>query len=546
MTVPNDPRDPAWGLPALPEKITAFRPAQLQAIDEILWRFQFGAKYVVLDAPTGSGKTLVAEAVRRLFTRSMGGTLPVKGLYMCVDRGLQRQFQRDFDYAETVMGRANYPTLDFPERFEGPERLSCDDCTSGQGKKLVGKQRSGCDWCRSKDLCPYLVAKREALAAPLACVNTSYFLHEANGPGAFSDWPLIIADEGDRLEDQLMAYAEVKLGKRRLADWGLLPTGFDAGQPPVEQVVEWLDRASDEAARDLQRLVQASVELTLQERREKRRLENLIDRLESLKDDYPKGNWVVQSGEDSPVVFKPVKVDGVGQGLLWGHAQQWLIMSATVLDAGRMLRDLGVHDSWAVVQMPSSFPVANRPIYARPAADVTAKNMPVAVPLVAEAVAKIIDAHPKERILVHTVSYRMAGELKRLLPDTSRCHWLESSELREEVLGQYLARPDAVLIAPALERGLDLPDDACRVVVICKVPYPDLGDPQVNARFNLLGGRDWYMGRTLRSLVQMTGRGVRHEQDWCVTYILDEQIRRVLDRNASRLPAWWLEAVQWS
>src|SRR5574340_1373177 len=122
MSLPIDPHDLQWGEPPLPEKITAFRPAQLRAIEEILWRFEWGTQYVVLDAPTGTGKTLIAEAVRR--------QLNTRALYMCVDRGLQRQFRQDFTYAPTIMGRANYPPLDYPERFRTEEHLSCDDCTA--------------------------------------------------------------------------------------------------------------------------------------------------------------------------------------------------------------------------------------------------------------------------------------------------------------------------------------------------------------------------------------------------------------------------------
>src|ERR1044071_802580 len=101
----------------LPPWAHTVRPAQQEAVDAIVRRFEGGAQVVILDAPTGSGKTLVAELVRR--------ALNTRALYVCVDRGLQDQVLRDFDYAKIIKGRRNYPTLDRAQAF--PE-LTCEDC----------------------------------------------------------------------------------------------------------------------------------------------------------------------------------------------------------------------------------------------------------------------------------------------------------------------------------------------------------------------------------------------------------------------------------
>jgi ATP-dependent DNA helicase DinG len=533
MTLPQ-PQDPSWGDPSLPAKITSFRPAQVTAIDEILWHYQFGAKVVALEAPTGAGKTLIGEVVRR--------KLEGAGLYMCVDRGLQRQFEGDFKYAKVMMGRRNYPTYHFPEEFDAPDRLSCEDCT-------ISDKAKECKYCPApvKIHCPYRNAKELALRGPLTCVNASYFLTECNGPGAFSGWPLIIADECDQLEDVLMGYAEVKVSHKRMHEWQVeAPESFiqnALGKPPVEDVRDWANRLMHAANIDLSRLDPESGDV--RERRQHRVLTNLILRLDKLAEDFATGGWVCNAqSSESAVIFRPVKVDHMAKDLLWKHGKRWLLMSATVLGAKELLADLGVHDYWQGVSMPSSFPVENRPIYYRPAAHVTRENMSQAIPALAKAVTGIMAAHPNERILVHTVSYQLARSLKSLLTDP-RCLWLEGSDQRADLIENYRLKPNSVLLAPALERGLDLPDDACRVVVVCKIPYPNLGDPQVRARYDLAGGRDWYIGRALRSLVQATGRGVRHEKDWAATYILDEQFGRIVNRNAYRLPKWWLDAVKW-
>ena len=63
----------------------------------------------MLDGPTGSGKTLVAEAVRQ--------ELDSTGVYACTTKSLQAQFKASFPYAKVVMGRANYPCSGKEDQF---------------------------------------------------------------------------------------------------------------------------------------------------------------------------------------------------------------------------------------------------------------------------------------------------------------------------------------------------------------------------------------------------------------------------------------------
>src|SRR2546423_12028209 len=59
----------------LPDWFHTFRDHQINAIEEILDAYRSGASVVVLDAPTGSGKTLIAESVRQLLRNGTGDSL---------------------------------------------------------------------------------------------------------------------------------------------------------------------------------------------------------------------------------------------------------------------------------------------------------------------------------------------------------------------------------------------------------------------------------------------------------------------------------------
>ena len=93
-----------------------------------------------------------------------------------------------------------------------------------------------------------------------------------------------------------------------------------------------------------------------------------------------------------------------------------------------------------------------------------------------------------------------------------------------------------------MTEGIDLFDHLARWQVICKIPYPYLGDPQVARRKEL--DPDWYQWRTCLTMVQAYGRSIRSSNDFAVTYILDADFSAFAAKQADRLPGWFLDAIQ--
>lgn len=119
----------------LPDRFQELRDHQRVAVREILLAYEEGAKCVVLDAPTGSGKSLIGEVSRRLLPDNRQTT------YICSSKSLQDQVLREFTYAKVLKGRSNYATELYPERFGGRDGLSCADCTKTPGEP------DSCMWC---------------------------------------------------------------------------------------------------------------------------------------------------------------------------------------------------------------------------------------------------------------------------------------------------------------------------------------------------------------------------------------------------------------
>lgn len=314
----------------LPSWAIELRPVQITAIQDILEKFHDGNEVVFYEAPTGTGKTLVAEAIRQ--------ELHSRGIYLCATISLQHQFKRDFDYAALLQGRSNYPTLGFPDRYKPTQpsiSLSCEDCNK---RKLDGQWR--CQWCSPVIDCPYERAKAAALRSDLACVNSYYFLYEANYVGTTSHRDLVIVDECDKMEDIMMSFIQVDINERRMKEFEL---PYPGKKTVMSSWIEWAKECHDiltSRPKIVQRLF-----ADVKEIKQQKRLDNLIGDVGRLLDPtfgLESGNWIYDGYKENNVVFKPIVVAPYAREYLWRHGKRWLLMSATIISEMEMARSLGL------------------------------------------------------------------------------------------------------------------------------------------------------------------------------------------------------------
>jgi len=353
-------------------------------------------------------------------------------------------------------------------------------------------------------------------------------------------------DEADCLESEMLGHVEVEISNRRMGQMHI--------EPPKRKTVEasWLEWVTDEAIpkarayRDS--LPNPSAHTTpLEVSRDYDRTSELLARLSVLSTELKKDDpgWVYDGYDDGNVIFRPIKIGKFGNELLWPHASKFLLMSATILSADLMAEELGYNGSYELIDVPSNFPLENRRINVVPIANMSYRNREQAWPVMAKGIEGVLARHPDERILVHTVSY----ELARYLNDNLRNHTdrpivtYTDSRGKGDALQQYKDGKNSVLLAPSMDRGIDLPDDLCRVQVVAKIPFPNTKDKRINARMYSSGGKAWYALQTIRTLIQMTGRGIRSKDDHATTYILDEQFKLNLSKYDYLFPRWWKDAL---
>lgn len=527
------PDDGGWSLerPAwedYPPHFKGWRDGQLAAVDEILAAYQSGARTVLLDGQTGVGKTFIANGVR--------AELKKVCTYSCHSLALQEQWRKDFAPYPVLMGRSNYP-ITWPGV---PRWVTAADCTFN-----AANPEAGCAWCPDKASCPYERAKNRALAAKYRCVNHAYLIVESAHVGRFTHG-LLILDEAEMTEGAILNQVSVTFPLRIRND-------LDLGKPKYvtkeDSIKEWLsDVVVPALSRDVSQYPRDTTDRKVVRARDaaKNRLDQTVFVLAHFDD-----GWVFDRSSDT-WALRPVWASHWGAKWIGKKAERILAMSATLVSGTQTALDLGLPEPHVTVRVEGGFDPALRPTYLAPLADLRSKGEdggpksipPAEVTKLVIGLRAIMARHPRDRILVHTHTYKLTRDLYAQLANPRAMMYEPGG--RDEALQAYLASPGAVLLAPSLERGVNLPDDDCRVVVWAKVPFPSLGDPVVSRRRYSGGpaGARWYAVETLRAIVQGCGRAVRHADDWAEIYILDAAFMSLLRRERYLFPNWFLAALR--
>jgi len=194
-------------------------------------------------------------------------------------------------------------------------------------------------------------------------------------------------------------------------------------------------------------------------------------------------------------------------------------------------------------EMDSTFPVENRMVYVDTAYDLTRDSFESQLPLVLKKVREVLDRHPYEKGIIHSVSYRLAGEIMKLGDIRLGTH---ASDNKESVMKKFKqSKNPLVLVSPSIVRGEDFVEDECRFQIWAKCPHLNLGDKVTQARaYSGKFGNLWYKASAAQALVQGSGRGIRSAEDRCVTYILDKQAKDLITKNVGLFPRWFKDAIQ--
>ena len=502
--------------PDIPEQIIENFPfenpreGQLEIIADIEEAIAKGYKYIILEAGTGTGKSAVATTLARMYESAY---------ILTMTKQLQKQYADEFDFP-LVKGRGNFDclkdgfdvtcdmgackTAPKSAKFFCPYGISKNPTLTGE---LAFQDSFGSDvFFQTTDHCKYWQQKANAINSPITLMNYDYAILELNYVKHFGKRSLLILDEAHNIEDKLMKTMEINLYNRQL-------------EKDIKKVISPQTLKSAEKGEWIMEIDS---------------IQGHIAKLKALKNNLEKepGNWVIDADEHG-VSFKPLRVNHYAEDYLFKHGEVVIFLSATILSHKMFSKWLGLNpDEVYHIQVDSPFSVEKRPIELTLAGKMSKSRVRQSAPKSIEILQKILKRHEGEKGLIHTNSYKC----QRYITDNLYNSRLIShgSNNRERVL-KFFEEDDnpLVLVSP----------DKCRFQVIYKIPFPYLGDKQINMRRKK--DQRWYAYKTAMTLVQTYGRGMRAEDDSCVTYIVDSDIKMILNSPLykSLIPEFFKEAI---
>jgi Rad3-related DNA helicase len=545
----------------------SYRLGQKECIEFALKSFNSGKRFVVLECPTGSGKSAIGMTLANMVSRSY---------YLTSSKILQDQLVKDFTGSIVELkGRASYPCTFWDRKGQSlvdkrlmsqkdlkSRMISNANCNNGFCKTSLNfnKNKFACRQCFTPqspikgDLvelstnntysdCPYYEQIYQAINGPRVVMNFSSFLYQTQMTKRFdSPRDLLIIDECHNTESQLLDFVSLTISDYHLRKHGIVLPACDS----VHDYVKWFEQNKIHVA--IHNAIKAAEEEENSELTED--LTRLFKKYKTFMDTVHASEWVVDVESKSRYTsaqFRPVFVKLHSEPLLFRFAEKVLMMSATVLDVNVVCESLGIDRSQvAAYRMKSSFPVKNRPIYINTVAKMVGgkSQMHEWAPKLLNAVVDITDKYKNKKGIIHTHNFAIMDYVLEKAPERVRKRLLDQRKFNDksEMLEHHALTKDSIIIAPAMHEGVDLKDDLSRFQIICKVPYPNcFDDKQLARRVEI--DRRYYTWLVALKIVQSYGRSIRSEDDFADTYIIDESITKFLRETKNMIPVWFTEAL---
>lgn len=454
-------------------------------------------RFLAVDAPTGSGKSLLAVLLAHVGNR--------RALILNHSRGQQDQYATFGRIgAVDLKGQRNYECL---ADSTPANRVWCDwgHChDDDEVEAQCGLKRGGC---------LYFDRLREAILSKLAVTNYACYLaladYTAKGIGPRD---LVVCDEAHLALGALESHQQVRLLYDSLKQ---IDMEFPGSTDSIKDWQEWIEEVLDS-------------------RRVRKRLKGDFEAI--LNADK---SWIVEQ-DGSGFLFSPLQPESA---TLFPAGSKVLLMSATLTP--KTLKMLGVPEEqteW--IHVPSYFPLRSIPVTHVNTVRVNARSSSDDIAWWRHRIDQIIEKRLDRKGIVHTVSYDRARYLLENSTHRDRMLGHTAFNTRQVVEKYKHDRFPWILVSPSLTTGWDFPDDECRYIIIGKVPYQYTNRELIRRRQEV--DKEYTSYLAMETLVQEAGRGMRREDDWCEVFIVDDSWRWFWKQYKKFAPQWFWPRVQGS
>ena len=548
-----------------------WRKGQKEAVISIIEAHDAGTKAVILDAPVGSGKSIIGLAVSWILNERVK-----EGYILASDIALQEQYEKDFKRLRmrwgSVKGIDNYMCTDNLEK-------------NSLGTCRIRNKRPRSMYCYSE--CPYFSARDRAAETQTSLLNYAYWLimqnytnrHMDEDEQLFPARDFTICDEAHKILDIVQNHYSPRFDPKLLEKLDKLTsffktynirnlkTHFQSIKVIQKQLFEIenqdklfsLLKELEDYIEDYLPAIQTFKDVVEEEYpkddppkewREYLRISDWLKDFHCKIEDYNEiidqtstRNIIKNPVGEEEVVFNCLEENFMMNKYFHSHTGFTILMSATFADPRDYLRSIALSGA-KYIKVESSFDFSKSPIYFWNKRRMSYKQMEANLPWLYEKINEIIENHDGENGIIHTASYTLTMKIHQNLTPKNRRRVLiyEGTEEKRKVLSMLKSDNSKILMGPSLLEGLDLRDEWSRFQIFAKVPYLSLGDRFVKAKMTL--NPEWYRWVAIKNVLQGTGRSVRNEDDWAVTYFLDASLVDLLHKNRRAFPIEFIQRLQ--
>lgn len=524
------------------------RSKQVKALNAIEKAFDNGAKFVIVHADTGVGKTHLSKTLGNVcndippeYERIVknysiyGEDGPVLasdfepfGCYaLTITKSLQDQYQNIFEDTGKLKGKGNY-------QCDVDDTLSVDVAPCIYVPNLKNQ-------CWASNRCPYYNDRNNMLISKFSTLNYSMFF---SLPNHLKRRQILVCDEGSELEEQLVSQFTCEVDIPFLMKTQTLVTPFPNDEKNKQKVLSWVSNLLGNVEKSVEEYKNwfsknssnKDVITFNKKKQEYTRLTNLQNALGLLSETFWDSDYIVERLENG-IRFIPLKVDVLSKHL-FDHAEKVVILSATIIDPKSYCKSLGIKD-YEYIHIDTDFEPEKSPIHIMANQKLNFQNLKSMLPTLMKQIKGILDHHKDDKGIIHTHTQYLTDYIRDNIK-SERLLCREPGVNNEQLLEMHEeSDKPTVLVSPSMTYGVDLKDDLSRFQIILKAPWLPTKDVRVEKLMKI--DKDWYGNAMLKTLVQACGRSVRSKDDWCETYILDGSIFDAIQRNKKKLPSFFLD-----
>jgi Rad3-related DNA helicase len=521
---------------------------QIESLNFIKNSITTGKRFIMNNLSTGVGKSYLIIMFANWYRNYINTNDDVKIDVLTNSKVLQEQYLKDFSFIKNYKGQSNYYCSTY----------NCDCKTARELCKIMKNK------CNS---CPYDNAKNAWIESEIGLTNFHLFdtlslfqkdiLKRRNGN-------VLVIDECQTFEQIFSSYLSSKLSAKSLKKCGFNMKEIETLDDRFISKIKYLDKYLEFLERKLIPMLEEKLEKfekDISTSKSKNKIEtvkfiqNIDNKLLSFKhlfESYKKepNNVILDINVNKnekmfsgiELITEHVFVNEYLNEYIFSQYDHIIFMSATILDKHLFSFINGLDDKLSsYYDIPSPFSLKNRQIYYLKIGKMNYYNKIETFQKQIPWINKILEKYKNSKGIIHTTNYEITEWIKDNIQN-DRLLFHETDD-RNDILEKHLTSIEpTVLVSPSMMEGISLDDDLARFQILLKINYPNISSNKIKARQKLKP--EWYSWMACVNTIQSTGRGVRNDNDFCDTFILDSNFSDLLKYNSHMIPKYFTDAIK--